>query len=110
MRSSTRIRGTPIVISWGVRDGNNVPVVALGEKRMVCRRRRALVLSTIVLAACALAALVGLNAIPVRVPILGRSLPLRLGIGQGNPHEVKHNTRAPTFVPTEDGTVSSMSW
>ncbi len=82
--------------NYGVRDGHNVPVAALGENWMVRRRRFALVLTAIV--------------IPARVQMFGRSLPLRLGIGQGNPHEVKHNTRAPTFVPTEDGTVSSISW
>ena len=43
--------------NYGVRDGHNVPVAALGEKRMVRRRRCAVVLTAIVLAPCALATL-----------------------------------------------------
>ena len=98
--------------SGGMGNGSNV----LGEKQTVRRRRRrcALVLTAIALAACTLAALVGLNVIPM-VPHFGGSSPPRLGIGRGHDprDEVDDEDTAravPTLVPTEDGTVSSMAW
>lgn len=111
VRRLSRKRNSSMSI-WDLESGSSFVggggglVPASSVKWLVRKKRCALVATMIVLAACAVAALVGLNVIP-RVPL--GSVPPRLGVGQrGGPggENTPEGDRALTSVPTEDGTAS----